>query len=167
MNGKFMREAIRLSIQMMRRGKGGPFGAVVVRDGKIVGRGCNQVTSANDPTAHAEIVAIREACRRLKTFQLDDCDLYTSCEPCPMCLSAIYWARLGNVYYGNTRQDAAKIDFDDDFIYREVALPIGKRTLKMKQLLRDEALTAFAEWQQKTDKVPVLSKSRLTAVQTT
>jgi tRNA(Arg) A34 adenosine deaminase TadA len=153
MNGKFMREAIRLSIQMMRRGKGGPFGAVVVRDGKIVGRGSNLVTSANDPTAHAEIVAIRAACQRLKTFQLDDCELYTSCEPCPMCLSAIYWARLGSVFYGNTRQDAAKIDFDDDFIYREVALPIGKRTLKMKQLLHNEALAAFAEWQRKTDKV--------------
>ena len=153
MNGKFMREAIRLSIQMMRRGQGGPFGAVVVRKGKIVGRGSNQVTSANDPTAHAEIVAIRAACQRLKTFQLDDCDLYTSCEPCPMCLSAIYWARLGKVFYGNTRQDAARIDFDDDLIYREVALPIGKRTLKMKQLLHDEALAAFVEWQQKTDKV--------------
>ena len=153
MNGKFMREAIRLSIQMMRRGKGGPFGAVVVRDGKIVGRGCNQVTSANDPTAHAEIVAIREACKRLKTFQLDDCDLYTSCEPCPMCLSAIYWARLGHVFYANTRQDAARINFDDDFIYREVGLPIRKRALKMKQLLRDEALAAFAEWQRKTDKI--------------
>jgi tRNA(Arg) A34 adenosine deaminase TadA len=153
MNGKFMREAIRLSIQMMRRGQGGPFGAVVVRRGKIVGRGSNQVTSANDPTAHAEIVAIRAACKRLKTFQLDDCDLYTSCEPCPMCLSAIYWARLGHVFYGNTRQDAARIAFDDDLIYREVALPIGKRTLKMKQLLHDEALAAFVEWQQKTDKV--------------
>ena len=153
MNGKFMREAIRLSIQMMRRGKGGPFGAVVVRKGKVVGRGSNQVTSANDPTAHAEIVAIREACKRLKTFQLDDCDLYTSCEPCPMCLSAIYWARLGNVFYGNTRKDAARINFDDDFIYREVALPIGKRTLKLKQLLHDEALAAFAEWQRKTDRI--------------
>jgi tRNA(Arg) A34 adenosine deaminase TadA len=153
MNGKFMREAIRLSIQMMRRGKGGPFGAVVVRNGKVVGRGSNQVTSVNDPTAHAEILAIREACKRLKTFQLDDCDLYTSCEPCPMCLAAIYWARLGSVFYANTRQDAARIDFDDEFIYREVALPIGKRTLKMKQLLHDEALAAFAEWQQKTDKI--------------
>ena len=153
MNGKFMREAIRLSIQMMRRGKGGPFGAVVVRNGKVVGRGSNQVTSTNDPTAHAEILAIRQACKRLKTFQLDDCDLYTSCEPCPMCLSAIYWARLGNVFYGNTRQDAARIAFDDDLIYREVALPIGKRTLKLKQLLHEEALAAFAEWQRKTDKV--------------
>jgi tRNA(Arg) A34 adenosine deaminase TadA len=153
MKEKFMREAIRLSIQMMRRGKGGPFGAVVVRHGKVVGRGANQVTSTNDPTAHAEILAIREACKRLKTFQLEDCDLYTSCEPCPMCLSAIYWARLGRVFYANTRQDAARIDFDDEFIYREVALPIGKRTLKMKQLLHDEALAAFAEWQQKTDKI--------------
>jgi tRNA(Arg) A34 adenosine deaminase TadA len=153
MKEKFMREAIRLSIQMMRRGKGGPFGAVVVRNGKVVGRGSNQVTSANDPTAHAEIVAIRAACTRLKTFQLDDCDLYTSCEPCPMCLSAIYWARLSHVFYGNTRKDAARIDFDDDFIYREVALPIGKRTLKMKQLLHKEAIAAFAEWQRKTDKV--------------
>jgi tRNA(Arg) A34 adenosine deaminase TadA len=153
MNEMFMREAIRLSIQMMRRGNGGPFGAVVVRNGKVVGRGSNQVTSTNDPTAHAEILAIREACKRLKTFQLDDCDLYTSCEPCPMCLAAIYWARLANVFYANTRQDAARIDFDDDFIYREVALPVGKRTLKMKQFLHEEALAAFAEWQQKTDKI--------------
>ena len=148
-----MREAIRLSRQMMRRGHGGPFGAVVVRDGKVVGRGWNQVTSSNDPTAHAEVVAIRDACRRLRTFQLDDCDLYTSCEPCPMCLSAIYWARLRNVFYGNTRQDAARINFDDDFLYREVALPIRKRTLRMKQLLRKEALAAFKEWERKPDKI--------------
>ena len=148
-----MRAAIRLSIQMMRRGQGGPFGAVVVRKGRIVGRGCNQVTSVNDPTAHAEIVAIRDACRRLKTFQLDQCDLYTSCEPCPMCLSAIYWARIRQVFYGNTRKDAAKIAFDDDFIYREVALPIGRRRLVMKQLLHEEALKAFAEWDQKEDKI--------------
>jgi guanine deaminase len=153
MNGKFMREAIRLSIQMLRRGQGGPFGAVVVRNGKIIGRGWNQVTSANDPTAHAEVVAIRAACRRLKTFQLDDCDLYTSCEPCPMCLSAIYWARLRNVFYGNTRQDAARISFDDDFIYREVGLPIGKRKLRMKRLLPKEALAAFVEWRQKPGKI--------------
>jgi guanine deaminase len=153
MSQKFMREAIRLSIQMMRRGNGGPFGAVVVRKGKIISRGCNQVTSTNDPTAHAEMVAIREACKRLKTFQLDDCDLYTSCEPCPMCLSAIYWARFRNVFYANTRKDAARIDFDDDFIYREVALPLGKRKLKLKQLLRKEALVAFKEWELKADKV--------------
>ena len=153
MNERFMREAIRLSIQKMRRGQGGPFGAVVVRDGRIIGRGWNQVTSANDPTAHAEVVAIRAACQRLKTFQLDDCDLYTSCEPCPMCLSAIYWARLRNVFYGNTRQDAARINFDDDFIYREVGLPIGKRQRKLKQVLRKEALAAFEEWSRKPDKV--------------
>ena len=153
MNNKYMREAIRLSIQMMRRGKGGPFGAVVVKGNKIVGRGNNQVTSGNDPTAHAEIVAIRDACKRLKTFILDDCDLYTSCEPCPMCLSAIYWARIRKVYFGNTRKDAAKIDFDDDEIYREVALPIRRRKLPMKSLLRNEALLAFKEWQNKTDKV--------------
>jgi tRNA(Arg) A34 adenosine deaminase TadA len=154
MNKRFMREAIRLSIQMMRRGKGGPFGAVVVKNDKVVGRGCNLVTSANDPTAHAEIVAIRDACKRLKTFQLDDCELYTSCEPCPMCLSAIYWSRLSRIFYGNTRKDAAKIAFDDDFIYRQVGLPIRKRALVMKQLLRDEAMNAFKEWEQKTDKIP-------------
>jgi len=153
MKSEFMRAAIRLSIQMMRRGKGGPFGAVIVKGGKIVGRGCNQVTSTNDPTAHAEVMAIRDACKRLRTFCLDDCDLYTSCEPCPMCLSAIYWARLGTVYYGNTRSDAAKIAFDDDFIYHQVALPIAKRSLKMKSLLRNEALVAFKEWDKNPDKI--------------
>ncbi|MSU59701.1 MAG: nucleoside deaminase [Pedosphaera sp.] len=153
MNQKFMREAIGISIAKMRANCGGPFGAVVVRKGKIVGRGWNQVTSTNDPTAHAEVTAIRDACRRLKTFQLDDCELYTSCEPCPMCLSAIYWARFRKVYYGNTRKDAARIEFDDDFLYREVALPISKRKIPMKQLLRGEALTAFKEWQAKADKV--------------
>jgi len=149
-----MRAAIRLSVQMMRRGKGGPFGTIVVQGNRIVGRGCNQVTSANDPTAHAEIVAIRDACRRLRTFRLDGCDLYTSCEPCPMCLSAIYWARIRGVFYGNTRKDAAKIAFDDDLIYREVSRPIRQRKLVMKQLLRQEALAAFAEWKQKPDKIP-------------
>ena len=148
-----MHEAIRISIQKMRRNHGGPFGAVVVRKGKIVGRGWNQVTSTNDPTAHAEICAIRDACRRLRVFQLDDCELYTSCEPCPMCLSAIYWARLRHVSYGNTRKDAARIGFDDDFIYREVAAPISRRKIPMKQLLLKEALTAFAEWTTKTDKI--------------
>jgi tRNA(Arg) A34 adenosine deaminase TadA len=150
----FMREAIRISLEKMRRNHGGPFGAVVVRRGKIIGRGWNRVTSTNDPTAHAEINAIREACRRLKTFQLDDCELYTSCEPCPMCLSAIYWARLKRVYYGNTRRDAAKIDFDDDLIYREVARPIARRKIPMKQLLRSEAFKVFAEWQAKPDRTP-------------
>jgi guanine deaminase len=153
MNKAFMREAIRLSMRMMRRGRGGPFGAVVVRAGNIVGRGSNRVTSTNDPTAHAEVVAIREACRRLKTFRLDDCELYTSCEPCPMCLSAIYWARLKKVYYANTRKDAAKIEFDDDFIYRQVSEPISRRKLVMRQLLRDEAQAAFKEWAAKADKI--------------
>lgn len=148
-----MREAIRLSLIKMRGDHGGPFGAVVVRNGKIVGRGWNQVTSTNDPTAHAEMVAIRDACKRLKTFQLDDCELYTSCEPCPMCLSAIYWARFQKVYFGNTRKDAARIDFDDDLIYREVAAPIAKRKIPMKQLLRPEALVVFKAWAAKTDRV--------------
>jgi len=153
MKARFMREAIRISFATMRSNHGGPFGAVVVRRGKIIGSGWNRVTSANDPTVHAEINAIREACRRLKTFHLDDCELYTSCEPCPMCLAAIYWARLKRVFYGNTRQDAAKIEFDDDFIYRQVATPIVRRKIPMKQVLRKEALSAFAEWQTKADKV--------------
>jgi len=147
-----MREAIRISIAKMRANCGGPFGAVVVRNGKIVGRGWNQVTSTNDPTAHAEVTAIRDACQRLKSFQLDDCELYASCEPCPMCLSAIYWARLKRVYYGNTRKDAARIHFDDDFIYREVARPVSRRRIPMKSLLRTEALVAFTEWKSKSDK---------------
>ena len=148
-----MRAAIRLSLVKMKANCGGPFGAVVVRQGKIVGRGWNQVTSTNDPTAHAEVSAIRDACKKLKTFQLDDCELYTSCEPCPMCLAAIYWARFKKVYYANTRQDAAKINFDDDLIYREVAKPIAKRIIPMKQLLRPEALAVFNAWKVKADKI--------------
>jgi tRNA(Arg) A34 adenosine deaminase TadA len=151
---EFMREAIRISIQKMRSNHGGPFGAVVVKDDVIVGRGWNRVTSTNDPTAHAEVVALRNACRRLKTFQLEGCELYTSCEPCPMCLAAIYWARLKRVYFANTRKDAAKIDFDDDLIYREVRRNVSRRKLPMKQLLREEALKAFAEWRSKPDKTP-------------
>jgi tRNA(Arg) A34 adenosine deaminase TadA len=153
MKEQFMRAAIRLSLTKMRANNGGPFGAVVVRRGKIIGRGWNQVTSTNDPTAHAEVMAIRDACRRLKTFQLGDCELYTSCEPCPMCLAAVYWARLRKVFYANTRRDAAKIAFDDDLIYRELARPISKRNIPMKQLLRPEALKVFTEWQAKSDKV--------------
>lgn len=153
MKKEFMREAIRISVQKMRANCGGPFGAVVVRNGKVVGRGWNQVTSGNDPTAHAEVTAIRDACKRLKTFQLTDCELYTSCEPCPMCLAAMYWARLKKVYFGNTRKDAAKIDFDDDFIYKEVPLPIQKRKLPMRQLMHKEALVAFKEWQSKPGKI--------------
>src|SRR5260221_8031311 len=137
----------------MRGNHGGRCGAVVVRKGKIVGRGWNRVTSTNDPTAHAEISAIRDACRKLKTFQLDDCELYTSCEPCPMCLAAIYWARMGKIFYANTRKDAARIEFDDDLIYREVSRPISGRKIPMKQLLRKDALKVFAEWKSKPDKI--------------
>ena len=153
MKTKFMREAIRLSREKMRRNRGGPFGAVIVRRGKIVGRGWNRVTSANDPTAHAEIMAIRDACRRLKTFRLNDCELYASCEPCPMCLAAIYWARLRKIYYANTRRDAAKIGFDDELIYCELTRPVSRRKLPMKQMLRKEALEVFAEWKNKPDKI--------------
>jgi guanine deaminase len=154
MKEKFMREAIRLSLEKMRGNCGGPFGAVVVRKGKIIGRGWNRVTSTNDPTAHAEISAIREACKKLKTFQLDDCELYTSCEPCPMCLSAIYWARFKKVFYANTRKDAAKIHFDDDLIYRELARSVARRKIPMKQILRGEAQKVFVEWNKKADKTP-------------
>lgn len=152
-NEQFMREAIRLSIERMRSGKGGPFGAVVVKDGKIIATGHNKVTSSNDPTAHAEVVAIREACKVLGSFQLNDCEIYTSCEPCPMCMGAIYWARPKKVYYGNTKKDAAEIGFDDQFIYDELDLEIGERKLPMIQLLRDEALEAFIEWNKKVDKI--------------
>ncbi len=148
-----MREAIRLADDGMGQGRGGPFGCVVVRRGEIVGRGNNRVTSTNDPTAHAEVTAIRDACAHLKTFQLTDCEIYTSCEPCPMCLAAIYWARLPQVFYGNTRQDAAAIGFDDDFIYQQVPLPPEQRAIAMKPLLRDEALATFKNWAAKTDKV--------------
>ena len=150
---RFMREAIRLARLGMRRGRGGPFGAVIVRDGQIIARGSNQVTSKNDPTAHAEVVAIRAAARRLGTFQLADCELYTSCEPCPMCLAAIYWARIPVVYFANTRADAAAIGFDDDFFYRELARPISRRKLRMKQVLREEAKPVFEEWKNKADRI--------------
>ena len=153
MKAKFMREAIRLSLRKMRGNHGGPFGAVVVQHGKIVGRGWNRVTSTNDPTAHAEVIAIRDACRRLKTFRLDDCELYASCEPCPMCLATIYWARFKKVFYANTRQDAARIKFDDDFLYREVGKPVARRKIPMQQLLRNEAQKVFAEWERKPDKI--------------
>lgn len=148
-----MRAAIKLADEGMRSGRGGPFGCVVVRRGEIVGRGNNRVTSTNDPTAHAEVVAIRDACARLGTFQLEDCEIYTSCEPCPMCLSAIYWARIPRTFYGNTRSDAAVIGFDDDFIYQQVALPLEQRARKMQPLLRDEAQVTFKQWAEKNDKV--------------
>ncbi|SMC00443.1 CMP/dCMP deaminase zinc-binding [Hymenobacter roseosalivarius DSM 11622] len=143
---EFMREAIRLSVEKMQAGYGGPFGAVVVKDGRIIARGFNQVTSTNDPTCHAEVDAIRKACIALGTFQLQDCDLYTSCEPCPMCLGAIYWARPRRVFYGNTKQDAAAIGFDDQFIYDEIDKPLEERQIPMRELLRDEAHEGFQAW---------------------
>ena len=148
-----MLEAIRLSRAKMRRNAGGPFGAIIVRRGKIVGRGWNRVTSMNDPTAHAEVTAIREACRRLKTFRLDDCEIYASCEPCPMCLAAIYWARIGGIFYAGARRDAAAIGFDDELIYREMARPASRRKIPMRQFLRGDALKVFKEWRDKPDKV--------------
>ena len=150
---EFMREAIRLSIEKMNAGHGGPFGAVVVRNGQIIARGFNNVTSSNDPTAHAEVDAIRKACAALGTHQLTDCELYTSCEPCPMCLGAIYWARPRKVYFGNTKHDAAQAGFDDQFIYEELVIPLQQRAIPMEQLLRSEALTAFQEWQKKEDRM--------------
>lgn len=152
MNKEFMRKAIALSIDNVKLNKGGPFGAVVVKNNKIIATGANCVTIDNDPTAHAEVTAIRNACKTLGTFQLDNCEIYTSCEPCPMCLGAIYWARPKAVYYGNTKADAAKIDFDDAFIYAELDLPLKQRNLKIKQMLADEAILAFELWQNNTDK---------------
>lgn len=148
---EFMREAIRLSEQSVRNG-GGPFGAVIVRDGRIVARGANCVVPDCDPTAHAEVTAIRNAARELGTFDLSGCEIYTSCEPCPMCLGAIYWARLDRMYYGNDKGDAAAIGFDDSFIYDEIALDRRHRALRSVQLLRNEALGAFRAWEAKPDK---------------
>jgi guanine deaminase len=148
-----MRRAIEQAVSGLRANCGGPFGCVIVRQGAIVASGNNCVTSTNDPTAHAEIAAIREACSKLNRYSLEDCALYTSCEPCPMCLAAIYWARIPHVYYGNTRTDAAAIGFDDDFIYRQIPLPPGQRAIEMRQLLRDEAQAAFREWVAKPDKI--------------
>lgn len=148
-----MKEAIQLSFDTMRNNTGGPFGAVVVKDGKIIARGFNKVVSSNDPTAHAEVVAIREACKVLNSFQLDGCEIYTSCEPCPMCMAAIYWARPDKVYYANSKTDAASIGFDDNFIYEELELPYEKRKIPMLRMMEGEALAAFKEWNSKTDKV--------------
>ncbi len=142
-----------MSRHSIQSGLGGPFGAVVVKDGEIVAKAHNQVTSTNDPTAHAEVVAIREACKALNTFQLTGCEIYTSCEPCPMCMGAIYWARPDRVYYANTKVDAAKIGFDDQFIYEELEVPIADRKLSMTQMMQKEALEVFQEWDEKTDKV--------------
>ena len=149
---KFMLKAIELSISSAN-GTGGPFGCVIVKDDKIIAEGSNKVTFSNDPTAHAEIVAIREACSKLNTFNLSGCDLYASCEPCPMCLSAIYWSHVDNIFYANTREDAKKINFDDSLIYSEISKKNEDRKIPIKQMLRDEALKAFEIWDKKTDKI--------------
>ena len=152
MKEEFMKRAIELSIESVNKG-GGPFGCVIVKDRKIVSEGSNKVTSTNDPTAHGEIVAIREACKKLNNFNLNGYELYSTCEPCPMCLSAIYWARIDKIYYANTREDAQKIDFDDSLIYSELQKNIDKRKIPMVQMMRNEALKAFELWDKKTDKV--------------
>ncbi|MEZ5025616.1 MAG: nucleoside deaminase [Chitinophagales bacterium] len=149
---KFMQRAIALSEMGMQDGKGGPFGCVIVKDGVIVGEGFNQVTSTNDPTAHAEIVAIRNACKNLNSFQLEDCEVYTSCEPCPMCLGAIYWARPAKIYFANTREDAKNIGFDDSFIYDEIPMPLSDRKIPMIALGRTQANVVFDAWKNKSDK---------------
>ena len=151
-NLAFMRRAIALSEEALHSGQGGPFGALIVKDDQMIAEGRNRVTSANDPTAHAEIVAIREACRMLNDFRLHGCEIYTSCEPCPMCLSAIYWARVERIYYANTRLDAAQVGFDDDFLYREIPIAPEERTIPASQLLAHEARSAFDNWRHKADK---------------
>lgn len=151
---EFMQRAIDLSRDRMQSGYGGPFGAVVVRGGQIVGEGWNAVTSANDPTAHAEVMAIRNACRALGTYNLQGCEIFTSCEPCPMCLSAIYWARLDKIWFANTHEDAAKIDFDDSFIYEQIALAPESRAIPRERLMPEAAREVFAQWETKTDKTP-------------
>ena len=152
MKNEFMKRAIELSIKSVNNG-GGPFGSVIVKGDKIIAEGSNKVTSNNDPTAHGEIVAVREACKKLNDFSLNGCELYSTCEPCPMCLSAIYWARIDKIYYANTREDARKIDFDDSLIYTELQKNIDKRKIPMIQMMRDEALKAFELWDKKADKV--------------
>jgi guanine deaminase len=153
MDNPFMARAIQLSLDNVRSGRGGPFGAVIVKDGKIIAEGANQVTSTNDSTAHAEMVAIREACRKLGAFDLEACEIYTSCEPCPMCLGAIYWARLSRVYFANADADASHAGFDDSLIYRELALPYSQRKIPMIQMMREEALAAFRAWENKSNKI--------------
>jgi len=148
----FMRRAIALAEEGMNSNEGGPFGAVIVKDGKIIAEGNNAVTSTNDPTAHAEVVAIRNACEKLNSFQLDDCIVYTSCEPCPMCLGAIYWARPKKVFYACDKNDAAEIDFDDQFIYDEIEKPIGNRNIPFVKILQEEGVTVFNKWAAKIDK---------------
>jgi guanine deaminase len=153
MEDSFMLEAIELAVENVRTGRGGPFAALVVKDGEVVARGANLVTTSNDPTAHAEVVAIRAACRSLESFQLDGCDLYTTCEPCPMCMGAIYWARLRRVFYAGTREDAAAAGFDDQFIYEEIAKAPGERHIEMTPLLRDASQRAFDAWNEQEGRI--------------
>ena len=153
MDNPFMARAIQLSLENVLSGHGGPFGAVVVKDGTIIAEGANQVTSTNDPTAHAEVVAIREACKVLGVFDLEGYEIYSSCEPCPMCLGAIYWARLSRVYFGNADADASRIGFDDSLIYHEIAQPHSQRKIPMIQMMREEALSAFRAWENKPNKI--------------
>lgn len=150
---EYMEEAATLALRNVRARKGGPFGAVIVKGGRIIARGTNLVTSTNDPSAHAEVVAIRRACKVLKSFQLEGCDIYCSCEPCPMCLGAIYWARPRRVFFANTKADAARIGFDDSFIYAQIKVPPARRKLKMTHLKCPEAGAAFAAWQEMANKV--------------
>ena len=152
-NPAFMQQAIGLATENVTSGRGGPFGAVVVKDGKVIATGVNLVTASNDPTAHAEVTAIRNACHLLETFQLDGCDVYTSCEPCPMCLAAIYWSRCRSIYYGNTAADAANVGFDDLFLYGEMKKPLSERTIPIERMLPDEAWASFAAWRDAGTKV--------------
>jgi guanine deaminase len=152
-NTHFMEKAIELALTNVLTKQGGPFGAIVVKDGKIIGMGKNEVTTTNDPTAHAEVQAIRDACRYLNDFQLSDCEIFTSCEPCPMCIGAIYWARPKAVYYACTKQDAAKIGFDDQFIYDQLSLPVEERTILMKKIFPTNGDLPFRTWENAKDKV--------------
>ena len=151
-NEQFMSEAIRLAVENVKSGKGGPFGAVVVKDGMVIGKGVNIVTSSNDPTAHAEVMAIRNACSVLGSFQLEGCEIYASCEPCPMCLGAIYWARPAKLYFAGTKKDAANSGFDDSFIYNEILMPCGQRKIYSLEVVHKDKLTPFNEWKNKPDK---------------
>jgi guanine deaminase len=153
MDNPFMARAIQLAIENVRSGRGGPFGAVIAKDGNLIAEGANQVTSTNDPTAHAEILAIRSACAKLGIFDLHGCEIFTSCEPCPMCLGAIYWARLSRIYFASAAADASRIGFDDSLIYREIAQPHTHRTIPMVQMMREESLAAFRAWEEKPNKI--------------
>jgi guanine deaminase len=153
MDNPFMARAIKLSVENVTSGRGGPFGSVIVKDGAIIAEAANQVTVLNDPTAHAEVLVIREACTKLGVFELRDCEIYTSCEPCPMCLGAIYWAHLSRIYFASAAGDASKVGFDDSLIYREIAQPYPMRQIPMIQMMREEALVAFRAWDEKPNKI--------------